>query len=160
MTDLEVTANYSNAASEKVTDYTVDYAAFDPDVLDVEQNINVTYEHAGRSATASFPIMIYGIPVVSVDTGAYEGGWTSKDVTFTLSATHPLDGLTYYYKTASNPEWVQITGDTLAVSQDCNETYYFQAVNSAGIESAETAGYTVMRDAVTPSFNLVPEKKI
>ena len=159
LTGLEVTANYSNAASEKVTDYTVDYAAFDPDVLDVEQNINVTYEHAGRSATASFPIMIYGIPVVSVDTGAYEGGWTSKDVTFTLSATHPLDGLTYYYKTASNPEWVQITGDTLAVSQDCNETYYFKAVNSAGIESAETAGYTVMRDAVTPSFNLVPEKE-
>lgn len=159
LTGLEVTANYSNAASEKVTDYTVDYAAFDPDVLDVEQNINVTYEHAGRSATASFPIMIYGIPVVSVDTGAYEGGWTSKDVTFTLSATHPLDGLTYYYKTASNPEWVQITGDTLTVSQDCNETYYFKAVNSAGIESAETAGYTVMRDAVTPSFNLVPEKE-
>ena len=159
LTGLEVTANYSNAASEKVTDYTVDYAAFDPDVLDVEQNINVTYEHAGRSATASFPIMIYGIPVVSVNTGAYEGGWTSKDVTFTLSATHPLDGLTYYYKTASNPEWVQITGDTLTVSQDCNETYYFKAVNSAGIESAETAGYTVMRDAVTPSFNLVPEKE-
>ena len=159
LTGLEVTANYSNAASEKVTDYTVDYAAFDPDVLDVEQNINVTYEHAGRSATASFPIMIYGIPVVSVDTGAYEGGWTSKDVTFTLSATHPLDRLTYYYKTASNPEWVQITGDTLTVSQDCNETYYFKAVNSAGIESAETAGYTVMRDAVTPSFNLVPEKE-
>ena len=159
LTGLEVTANYSNAASEKVTDYTVDYAAFDPDVLDVEQNINVTYEHAGRSATAAFPIMIYGIPVVSVDTGAYEGGWTSKDVTFTLSATHSLDGLTYYYKTASNPEWVQITGDTLAVSQDCNETYYFKAVNSAGIESAETAGYTVMRDAVTPSFNLVPEKE-
>lgn len=159
LTGLEVTANYSNAASEKVTDYTVDYAAFDPDVLDVEQNINVTYEHAGRSATASFPIMIYGIPVVSVDTGAYEGGWTSKDVTFTLSATHPLDGLTYYYKTATNPEWVQITGDTLTVSQDCNETYYFKAVNSAGIESAETAGYTVMRDAVTPSFNLVPEKE-
>lgn len=159
LTGLEVTANYSNAASEKVTDYTVDYAAFDPDVLDVEQNINVTYEHAGRSATASFPIMIYGIPVVSVDTGAYEGGWTSKDVTFTLSATHPLDGLTYYYKTASNPEWVQITGDTFTVSQDCNETYYFKAVNSAGIESAETVGYTVMRDAVTPSFNLVPEKE-
>lgn len=159
LTGLEVTANYSNAASEKVTDYTVDYAAFDPDVLDVEQNINVTYEHAGRSATASFPIMIYGIPVVSVNTGAYEGGWTSKDVTFTLSATHPLDGLTYYYKTASNPEWVQITGDTFTVSQDCNETYYFKAVNSAGIESAETVGYTVMRDAVTPSFNLVPEKE-
>lgn len=37
LTGLEVTANYSNAASEKVTDYTVDYAAFDPDVLDVEQ---------------------------------------------------------------------------------------------------------------------------
>lgn len=157
LTGLEVTANYSNAVSEKVTDYTVDYAAFDPDVLDVEQNINVTYEHAGRSATASFPIMIYGIPVVSVDTGAYEGGWTSKDVAFTLSATHPLDGLTYYYKTATNPEWVQITGDTLTVSQDCSETYYFKAVNSAGIESAETVGYTVLRDAVTPSFSLVPE---
>lgn len=159
LTGLEVTANYSNAASEKVTDYTVDYAAFDPDKLDVEQNITVTYEHAGRSASKTFPLIIYGIPVVSVNTGAYEGGWTNKDVTFRLSATHPLDGLTYYYKTASNPEWTQITGDTFTVSKDCNETYYFKAVNSAGIESAETAGYTVMRDAVTPSFNLVPEKE-
>lgn len=157
LTGLEVTANYSNAASEKVTDYTVDYAAFDPDKLDVEQNITVTYEHAGRSASATFPIMIYGIPVVSVNTGAYEGGWTSKDVTFQLSATHPLDGLTYYYKTASNPQWTQITGDSFTVSQDCSETYYFKAVNSAGIESAETVGYTVLRDAVTPSFNLVPD---
>ena len=156
---LTVTANYSNAASEQVTDYTVDYSAFDPTLLDVEQQIPVTYTHAGLSATAYFPVIVYGYPVVTVDAGDYAGGWTSKDVTFTLSATHPLDGLTYYYKTATNPEWVQITGDTLTVSQDCNETYYFKVVNSAGIESAETAGYTVMRDAVTPSFNLVPEKE-
>lgn len=156
---LTVTANYSNAASEQVTDYTVDYSAFDPTLLDVEQQIPVTYTHAGLSATAYFPVIVYGYPVVTVDAGDYAGGWTSKDVTFTLSATHPLDGLTYYYKTATNPEWVQITGDTLTVSQDCNETYYFKAVNSAGIESAETVGYTVMRDAVTPSFNLVPEKE-
>ncbi len=156
LTGLEVTANYSNAASEIVTDYTVDDHAFDPTLLDAEQNIPVTYTHAGLSATAVFPVIVYGIPVVSVDTGDYTEGWTTENVTFTLSATHPMDGVTYSYRIGSNTEWISLEGNTLTVSENVQETYYFKAVNSVGVESAETAGYTVWRDDVCPSFELTP----
>ncbi|MGN0520578.1 MAG: Ig-like domain-containing protein [Candidatus Fimenecus sp.] len=153
---LEVTANYSNAESELVTDYLVDDDMFDPTLLDVEQQIPVTYTHEGLSATAYFPVIIYGTPVVSVDTGDYAGGWTPEDVTFTLSATHPMDGLTYSYKTDSNPEWVILEGNSLTVSENIEETYYFKAVNSVNVESAETQGYTVQRDDIQPDFTLTP----
>lgn len=153
---LEVTANYSNAASEQVMDYIVDDDMFDPTLFDVEQQIPVIYTHEGLSATAYFPIIIYGTPVVSVDTGAYAGGWTPADVTFTLSATHPMEGITYSYKTDSNPEWVTLSGNTLTVSENTEETYYFKAVNSVNVESAETQGYTVQRDDIQPDFTLTP----
>lgn len=154
--DLTVTANYENAASEQVTDYTVDYSAFNPTLLDVEQQIPVTYTHAGRSATAYFPVIVYGTPVVSVDVGEYDGGWATGDVSLKLSATHPMNGVTYSYRTDTNTEWQEIAGDVFTVSTNSSETYYFKAVNSVGIESAETAGYTVRRDDVTPSFTLTP----
>ncbi len=154
--DLTVTANYENAASEQVTDYTVDYSAFNPTLLDVEQQIPVTYTHAGLSATAYFPVIVYGTPVVSVDVGEYDGGWATGDVSLKLSATHPMNGVTYSYRTDTNTEWQEIAGDVFTVSTNSSETYYFKAVNSVGIESAETAGYTVRRDDVTPSFTLTP----
>lgn len=153
---LTVTANYSNAASEQVTDYTVDYSAFDPTLLDVEQQIPVTYTHAGLSATAYFPVIVYGYPVVTVDAGDYNGGWTTGDVTLTLSATHPMDGLTYSYYTDSDPTWRTIEGDTLVINTNSSDTYYFKAVNSVGMESAVTEPITVQRDDVTPSFTLTP----
>lgn len=153
---LEVTANYSNAASETVTDYLVEDDMFDPNLLDVEQEILVTYTHAGLSATATFPVIIYGTPVVRVQTGDYAGGWTPSNVTFTLSATHPMDGLTYFYRTDSNPEWVTLESNTLTVSENTEETYYFKAVNSVNVESAETVGYTVQRDDIAPNFTLTP----
>lgn len=153
---LTVTANYSNAASEQVTDYTVDYSAFDPTLLDVEQQIPVTYTHAGLSATAYFPVIVYGYPVVTVDAGEYTGGWTTGDVTLTLSATHPMDGLTYSYYTDSDPTWRTIEGDTLVINTNSSDTYYFKAVNSVGMESAVTEPITVQRDDVTPSFTLTP----
>ena len=153
---LTVTANYSNAASEQVTDYTVDYSAFDPTLLDVEQQIPVTYTHAGLSATAYFPVIVYGYPVVTVDAGDYAGGWTTGDVTLTLSATHPMDGLTYSYYTDSDPTWRTIEGDTLVINTNSSDTYYFKAVNSVGMESAVTEPITVQRDDVTPSFTLTP----
>lgn len=153
---LTVTANYSNAASEQVTDYTVDYSAFDPTLLDVEQQIPVTYTHAGLSATAYFPVIVYGYPVVTVDAGDYAGGWTTGDVTLSLSATHPMDGLTYSYYTDSDPTWRTIEGDTLVINTNSSDTYYFKAVNSVGMESAVTEPITVQRDDVTPSFTLTP----
>lgn len=153
---LTVTANYSNAESEQVTDYTVDYSAFDPTLLDVEQQIPVTYTHAGLSATAYFPVIVYGYPVVTVDAGDYAGGWTTGDVTLTLSATHPMDGLTYSYYTDSDPTWRTIEGDTLVINTNSSDTYYFKAVNSVGMESAVTEPITVQRDDVTPSFTLTP----
>ena len=75
---LKVKVNYLNAVSEEVTDYVVNTTDFDPTLLNVEQNITVTYSHAGRSASATFPIIIYGIPVVSVKTEPtdYSGEWT------------------------------------------------------------------------------------
>lgn len=156
LTDLQVTASFSNAPDETVTDYTVDESAFDPTLLDTEQQIPVTYTHVGRSATASFPVFIYGIPVVSVDTGDYRGGWTPQDVTLRLSATHPLSGVTYFYKTDAT-DWTALAGDTLTVTQDSAQTYFFKAVNSADIESAATEGILVQRDAVTPHFTLKPQ---
>ena len=153
---LTVTANYSNAASEQVTDYTVDYSAFDPTLLDVEQQIPVTYTHAGLSATATFPVIVYGYPVVTVDAGDYAGGWTTGDVTLSLSATHPMNGLTYSYYTDSDPTWRTIEGDTLVINTNSSDTYYFKAVNSVGMESAVTEPITVQRDDVTPSFTLTP----
>ncbi len=153
---LTVTANYENAASEQVTDYTVDYSAFNPTLLDEEQQIPVTYTHAGRSATAYFPVIVYGTPVVSVDVGEYDGGWATGDVSLKLSATHPMGGVTYSYRTDTNPEWQEFAGDVFTVSTNSSETYYFKAKNSVGIESAESEGYTVRRDDVTPSFTLTP----
>lgn len=155
---LEVTANYSNADSEIVTDYTVGLEQFDPTLLDVEQQIPVTYTHEGLSATAYFPVIIYGTPVVTVDIGDYAGGWTPSDVIFVLSATHPMDGLTYFYKTDSNPEWVTLESNVLTVAENQQETYYFKAVNSVNVESAETSGITVQRDDIAPDFTLTPAK--
>lgn len=151
---LRVKANYSNAESEYVTGYDVDVRAFDPNLFDTEQNITVTYTHAGRSASASFPVIVYGIPQVSVDMGGYDGSWTNTDVTLSLSATHALDGVTYYYKTATDQTPAQLTGNMFTVSANSENIYYFKAVNSEGVESGYTKGYAVRRDDVTPSFDL------
>lgn len=153
---LTVTANYSNAPSEQITDYTVDAAAFDPTLLDVEQQIPVTYTHAGLSATAYFPVIVYGYPVVTVDMGDYDGGWATGDVTLTLSATHQMGGVTYSYHTGSNSTWQTLEGNTIVISANGRDTYYFKAVNSIGLESAVTEPVTVQRDDVTPSFIIEP----
>lgn len=157
LTDLKVKANYSNADSEYVTNYVVNTSEFNPNLFDEEQNITVTYTHAGRSASATFPVIVYGRPVVTVDNGGYDEQWTNNDVTFKLSSTHTLQGITYYYKTDTNGEAVKIDGDTFTVNSNTNDVYYFRAVNSEGIESEFTQGFAVKRDDVTPSFNLVPE---
>lgn len=154
LTGLEVTANYSNAPSELVTDYVVYEREFDPTLLDAEQNITVSYTHAGVSASATFPVIIYGTPVVSVDTGEYAGGWTPENVTFTLTATHPMDGVTYYYRTSAEAEWTALESNTLTVSENSQNTYFFKAVNSVNVESAETEGFAVLRDDIVPSFTL------
>lgn len=156
LSDLRVKANYSNAESEYVTDYVVNESEFNPELFDEEQNITVTYTHARRSASASFPVIVYGIPVVSVDAGSYNGGWTDKDITFTLSSTHRLDGVKYYYKTDSDSQLVEIDGNTLIVNSNTNDVYYFKAINSNNIESAFTQGFEVKRDDITPSFKLEP----
>lgn len=154
---LSVTANYTNAASEAVTDYVVHTEDFNPTLYNVEQNITVTYTHEGRSASGTFPVIVYGIPYVSVDTGGYTGDWTPNNITFTLSATNELDGLTYYYRTEDNAEWTALSGNTLTLSSDSQNMYYFRAVNSANIESAETAGYVAKKDSVPPYFVLNKE---
>jgi hypothetical protein len=151
---LTVKANYSNAPSEFVSDYTVDTDFFDPTLYNVEQLIRVSYTHAGRSAEAYFPVIVYGIPVVTVDTGGYTGGWTSEDVVFTLDSTNQLDGVTYYYWTYATG-WQPIDGNTFNALHNKSESYIFKAVNGAGIESAETQRYTVRHDATEPSFSLI-----
>ena len=80
---------YEDANSEEITSYTVNIAEFNPTLLNVEQDITVTYTHAGRSASATFPVIVYGVPVVSVTTepSDYSGGWTKNDVTFILNST-------------------------------------------------------------------------
>ena len=152
---LTVKANYSNAPSEFVSDYTVDTDQFNPLLYNVEQNIRVSYTHVGRSAEAYFPVTVYGIPVVSVDTGGYTGGWASDPVVFTLDCTNKLDGVTYYYKTASSV-WTAIDGNTFTAFSDKVESYYFKAINSEGVEGPETQRYTVKHDGEEPDFRLTP----
>lgn len=154
LSDLRVKANYNNAESEYVTDYVVNESEFNPALFDEEQNITVTYTHTHRSASAAFPVIVYGIPVVSADSGSYNGGWTDKDITFTLSSTHQLDGVKYYYKTDSDSQLVEIDGNTLIVNLNTNDVYYFKAINSSNIESEFTQGFEVKRDDITPSFKL------
>lgn len=154
LSDLRVKANYNNAESEYVTNYVVDESEFNPELFDEEQNITVTYTHAGRSTSATFPVIVYGLPVVSVDSGSYNGDWTDKDVTFTLSSTHQLDGVKYYYKTDSDSQLIEIDGNTFTVNSNTSDVYYFKAINSSGIESGFTEGFEVKRDDVTPSFKL------
>lgn len=156
LSGMKVVANYLNAPSEEITDYTVDTDAFDPALLHEEQTITVTYTHYGRTAAADFKVMVYGKPVVSFDTGDYKEGWTANDVTFTLSSTHMLDGATYYYS-ADGGEWTALAGNTLTVATDTDAVYRFKAINSAGIESEPTQGCRVSLDKVVPSFNLIPE---
>lgn len=151
---LKVKANYSNAPSEYVTDYVVNEGEFDPNVLDTEQKITVTYTHANKSASAQFPVIVYGIPVVSVDNANYDGNWTNENIVFNLSSTHILEGVKFYYKTDSNQTPVLVDGNTLTIDKNVNDKYYFKAVNSHGIESEYTKAYSVKRDDVSPTFDL------
>lgn len=154
---LTVKANYTNAPSETVTDYTVHTEEFDPTLYNTVQNITVTYTHEGRSASATFPVIVYGIPRVSVDTNGYTGEWTSDNITFTLSATNELDGVKYYYRTEDSTEWTALSKNVLKITSDSENIYYFKAVNSAGIEGAETEGFEAKRDSVMPYFVLNKE---
>lgn len=156
LSGLKVYANYSNAPREEVFDYKVDESAVDFTKLNEEQTVKVTYEHYGRTAETEFPIIIYGKPVVSVDTSGYDGSWTSADVTFTLDSTHQLDGITYYYS-VDGGEWTQIDGNTLTVTEDTNAEYSFKSVNSAGIESDPTEAYAVKIDKTVPEFTLTQD---
>ncbi len=157
LSGLKVYANYSNAPREEVTDYEVDESGIDFTKLNEEQTVKVTYKHYGRSAEAEFPIIIYGKPVVSVDTSNYDGSWTGNDVTFTLDSTHKLDGITYYYSTDGGTEWTEINGNTFTVSEDANAEYIFKAINSAGIESDPTQSYAVKIDKIVPEFTLTQD---
>ncbi len=156
LTDLHVYANYSNAPREEVFDYVIDDSNVDFNLLNEEQTVTVIYEHYGLSASAEFKIIVYGKPVVSVDTGGYNGDWVSSDVSFTLDSTHKLDGVTYYYSVNAE-EWQEMPSDTLVITENTDALYCFKAVNSAGIESDSTQSYAVKIDKVVPSFSLVQD---
>lgn len=156
LTDLKVYANYSNAPREEVFDYEIDDSAVDYSKFDVEQTVKVIYKHYGRTAEAEFPIIIYGKPVVTVDTDGYDGTWTNADVNFSFDSTHQLDGIKYYYS-IDDGEWNEIEGNTLTVSENTNSEYRFKSVNSAGIESDFSQPYSVKIDKVVPEFTLVQD---
>lgn len=156
LSELHVYANYSNAPREEVFDYEVDASDIDFTLLNEEQTVKVIYEHYGRSAEAEFKIIVYGKPVVSVDAGGYSGEWTASSVSFALDSTHQLDGVTYYYKIGDG-EWQELGGNTLEVTENTDELYYFKAINSAGIESDSTVAFAVRIDKLVPSFSLSPD---
>lgn len=156
LTGLTVTANYSNAESETVDGWYIDYSTFDHELFDVEQNIRVVYEHAGRSAEAFFPIIIYGKPVLTVETD-YEGGiWTPDDVTFELSLTHELEGAVFYYKTSLISSWTALKSNTLTLDKNQSAVYYFKGVNSHSLESEISEGIDVKIDKQIPFFVASP----
>ncbi len=154
---MSVMANYSNAPSETVEDYSVDYSAFDPQLFDIEQIIPVSYTHAGRTAYSSFSVIVYGKPVLTVDVNGKIGEWTNEKVVFDFSSTHELNGIDFYYKTNFNNVWIRLPGKSFTVNSNTDTTYYFKAVNSKGFESEPSDGLRVMIDKVTPSFSFVQE---
>lgn len=153
-TGLTVVANYLNAESEEVTDYKIDQDSFSMETYDVEQNVRVVYEHADRSAEATFPIIVYGKPVISVTATGTLDEWTTEDVSFALDSTHKLDGATYYWREAQSEQWNAIEGDSLTFDSDFEGTVYFKAVNSKGYESEQSEAFTVKLDKTTPTFTL------
>lgn len=154
LTGLEVTANYSNADSELVTDYQIDYDSFSTEIYDVEQQVRVYYEHEGRSAEAFFTVIFYGKPVVTVEYNGVLGEWTADTVVFTLYATHELEGVTFYRRTGEKGSWVSVPGNTFSLDANIDNVMYFKAVNSKGYESDITEGYAVKHDNIVPSFTL------
>lgn len=155
ITGLTVTANYLNYESELVTDYQIDYDSFSMENFDVEQQVRVYYEHAGRTAEAFFPIIVYGKPVVSVDVNGVLDEWTSEKVVFNLSSSHAINGATYYWRSDKSDNWFKINGDVHTVSTDRNGYIYFKVINGLGYESDETIGYHIMLDNTKPNFRLV-----
>lgn len=153
-TGLNVVANYLNAESEEVTDYEIDETSFSMETYDVEQNVRVVYEHADRSAEATFPIIVYGKPVISVTTEGVLGEWTTEDITFTLDSTHQLDGATYFWRQSNSETWNKIDGNTVTISSDTDAIYYVKAVNSMAYESDESEALVVKLDKTTPTFTL------
>ncbi len=153
LSGIKVIANYLNAESEEVKDFVVDYDSFDPALYDVEQNIRVTYTHAGITAEAIIPIIIYGYPVITVESNAPLNGWSSGTVGFTLSSTHSVDGVTYYYQNEGKTNWISIATNQAFFFGNRDEVVYFKAVNSAGIESKPSEGYKVRIDDVVPGFS-------
>lgn len=181
LTGLEITANYDNAIPEFVNDYTIDDESYDLTLYNEEQQVRVVYEHAGRTAEAFFPIIVYGKPVLTVNTQGTVGEWTPDDVKFSFTSTNELEGATYKYKiseavipaeqaedeentetdtpetdTPETAEWIDIEGAELTVTGNTNTVYVFKAVNSHGIESDESTAYEVKIDTVEPSFELTP----
>lgn len=153
-TGLKVIANYLNAESEEINDYEIDYDSFSMETFDVEQQVRIFYEHAGSTAEAFFPITVYGKPVVSVDVNGILGEWTSENIVFNLSCSHPLDGVKYFWRVEGSTSWVMVNGDAYTVDSDRNYIMYFKAINSLGYESDETEGFEVKFDNTTPSFTL------
>lgn len=156
LSNLHVYANYSNAPREEVFDYIIDESGVDFTRLNEEQTVKVVYEHYGLSAEAEFNIIVYGKPVVTVDAGEYNGEWINRDISFRLSSTHELDGITYYYS-INGGEWQAMESDILTVAENTDALYCFKAINSAGIESDATNAYPVKIDKVVPSFHLVQD---
>ncbi len=153
-TGIKVVANYLNAESEEVTDFEIDKASFSMETYDVRQNVRVVYEHADCMAEATFSIIVYGKPIISVEVNGVIGEWTTEDVLFTFNSTHQLAGAKYYYRQSDSEIWKAIQGDTFVISQDTNATYCFKAVNSLSYESDESEEYIVKLDKTTPTFTL------
>ncbi len=154
---LKVVANYLNTESEEITDYIIDETSYSKTLYDVEQNVRVTYTHAGREVEAFFPITIYGYPVVTVESNGELNQWNSDTVCFTLSSTHIVDGVTFYYRYRNASNWITISSNECYFFENQTQDICFRAVNSVGIQSKETDFYSVKIDKVSPEFTLTKE---
>ena len=153
-TGLTVVANYLNTESEEVEDYEIDWNSFSMETYDVEQNVRVVYEHAGRSAEATFPITVYGKPVISVSTDSVTGEWTAEDIVLNLDSTHQLDGATYYWRESDGEVWNRVDGNVLTFDSDFDGVIHIKAVNSKGYESDESEPIEIKIDKAYPQFTL------
>ncbi len=162
---IDASVDYSNYPSEDVTPI-IDHSSFSMEIYNVEQQVRVYYEHAGRVVENFFSITVFEKPKVKVQVDGVLDDWTTEDITFTLSCNNPLKSIFYYYRYESESTFKRLTSNVFTVSGQKKDKVYFKAEamgaaynRTLTIESEPTQKYSIMLDSIVPDFTLNPEVK-
>ncbi len=162
---LTATVDYENFESESVTP-AVDYSSFSFETFDVEQQVRVYYEHAGRTVEAFYPITIFKKPVVQIQVNGVTGEWTTESIEFNFSCDNPLSDVTYYWKYAETDTFIKVSGNQHTINSTMDRKLKFQAEISGIVYGKKftvtgdwSEEYHIMLDNLKPDFTFVPEKE-